>query len=90
VANFPGLLHLTLRGLADDNSEACSSAWLTRVQSTNSFEFNPVFGQMVYSDGSIPVNAVSCTDETIGLPLHLLDASGRRIRSFGAEPPICW
>jgi hypothetical protein len=39
-------------------------------------------------DGRVVLNAISYTESSLGLPLHLLDASGSRVRSFGADPII--
>jgi hypothetical protein len=39
----------------------------------------------LFADGRVVLNAAIATRERVGLPIHLLDANGRILRSFGAE-----
>lgn len=46
-----------------------------------------VFDAIELSDGSLVVNADFPKPNTVGFPLHIVDASGRTTRSFGVEAP---
>jgi len=46
-----------------------------------------VFSAAELSDGSLIVNADFARPNTVGYPLHRIDANGRPVRSFGVEVP---
>jgi hypothetical protein len=46
-----------------------------------------VFGALELSDGSLLINADLRRPNTVGFPLHILDAKGRTLQSYGVEVP---